>query len=513
MRMFFSLIFFILTACFSSLYSLKPFTTLQSMILESQDIQIYQKENISLRKINQKYAFQIDENINPNISSFDLYLDFDSPLNNLLNYKIIYSKFELNKYQNINGDFSGKFYFSDNYISLLPMPGSIFAPGNITGSFSVDFWLYVYKNYDNQYILKYIGNNLSNEKDKNIYGFSIYIKNSRIKYEFDNFFFTENNESVSLDLNEEEKIVLNKWEHHALTFDIKNGKIAVYKNGIEQDVKWVTEKREPLSAVLTPRIKEELSAPILIGKDALFSIDNLKISKGVSSGFDLKKFNSKNAFIITDVYKYSENKAALKKISFQSETPDYSYIKYAYRISDSYFLPGNTSLKWVYLQNGAEAFPSGFDSGKYIQFKIMVYPYEDLDKEIDVYSIKFDYSIDNSPDQPLIVNTVPLDQKVQITWIPSPEDDIAGYEIYYGNRMGDYICDDALEGKSPVYVSANEPGKINPMNFSLNGLVNEKPYFISIRSIDKNGHRSAYSKEVYARPSSVYNSDKYSIDR
>ena len=106
-----------------------------------------------------------------------------------------------------------------------------------------------------------------------------------------------------------------------------------------------------------------------------------------------------------------------------------------------------------------------------------------------------------------------MDGKILMSWIPSPEDDIAGYEIYYGNRIGDYICDEAAEGKSPIFVPADEPGRINQMSYMLTGLVNEKPYFISVRSVDRNGNRSQYSKEIYARPSTIFNDNKYSVGR
>ncbi len=499
--------------CSSFVYPLRPFTTENSWLLDSRDINVYQIENLNLKKINQRFAFQINENTNHDINSYDLYLDFGNPVLTLPNYKILYSKFEMNKYQSVNGNYSGKFYYSDNYISMLPLHSSIFTPGNIIGSFTIDFWLYAYKNYDYQYIIKYIGNNLSDENDKNNYGFSVLIKNSRVAYQFLNFFYNEKNESFSLDINDEDNIVLNKWEHHALSFDIKNGKISNYKNGIEQEVKWVTASSSPLSEVLNPKIKDEMSASFLIGRNAFFSLANFKIGRYSASEFDLKKFNTSNACLITDVYKYSKNIASLKKISYQSDMPDYSFIKFAYRISDSYFLPGDKNIKWVYIQNGSENFPENLNSGKYIQFMLKVYPYEEEDKEINIYSIQLDYSVGNSPESPLITGAQAMDGKILITWIPSPEDNIEGYEIYYGNRIGCYICDEAAEGKSPIFVRSVEPGRINPMSYTLTGLINEKPYFISIRSVDKNGNKSPYSKESYARPSSIFNNDKFSVGR
>jgi hypothetical protein len=282
---------------------------------------------------------------------------------------------------------------------------------------------------------------------------------------------------------------------------------------MEQEVRWVTENGTPLSAVLTPRIKEELSMPILIGKDAFFSLGNFKISRNAAKGFDLKKYNTGYSCLITDVYKYSRSKAYLTKLSFDSDVPDFSHIKYAYRVSDSYFLPGDKNIRWIYVKNGLDRFPGGYDSGKYIQFRIDVYPYENMDKEIDINSIRLDYYAYNSPDVPVITDVKALDGKILLTWIPSPEDNIAGYEIYYGNNMEDYICSDASEGKSPVFVKAVEPGRITPITYELSGLVNERPYFISVRTVDNDENRSGYSREVYARPSTINNNEGYSVGR
>jgi len=503
----------VLMSSLSFLFSLKPFTTVKTMVLEGENIKIYKGEEMVMRRVNQKEVFQIEGVDDVKSEDRDLFIDFNSQIQHSENYRVIYSNFELNKYQKIGWGFSGKFYFSDNYISLLPLSTSLFAPGNITGSFSIDFWLYVYKNYDNQYIIKYIGNNLSDEKDKNVYGFSIFIRNNQLHYRFDNFFWNEKNESFSIEIKEDEGIALNNWEHHGLTFNIKNGRIATYKNGIEQEIKWATREGKPLSAILIPKINENLSSPVLIGKGGFFSIDNLNIEKIFKPKFNLRKYKREEYQLITDTYHFSDNFAFLKRISFDVDVPQFSFAKFAYRISDSYFLPDNSDIRWVYMQNNAENFPEDYNLGKYIQFKVTVYPYEEEKEDFNLRSIRLDYIVDNSPDVPAVTRVIPLDKKIEITWVPSPEDDISGYEIYYGNRMGDYVCSDAQEGKSPIFVPVQETGRLTPITFTVTGLVNEKPYFISLRTVDKRGHRSIFSKEFYARPSSIYSEKKYSVGR
>ncbi len=503
----------IATVSINLIFPLKSYLPVDSMTIEGNQWKIYKSGNFIQKVVNHNPVYILKENIEEKPSLLDLYLDFENPLKNIPNYKVIYSNYEQNKYQYVNGNYSGKFYFSDHYLSLLPHSTSIFAPGSIPGSFTIEFWLYLYKNYDNQFIIKYIGNNLSDERDKNIYGISIFTHDNRIIYRFDNIFWSENKEAYTIEIKDDESFELNKWEHHAVSFNILDGKMATFKNGLEQEVKWITSNGKILSPIFNPLIKDELSTPILIGQNAFFSIDNLKIKKDFTEQYYLKRYVNKDSIILTDIYKIAENRVTLKKLSFGYSLPEYSYIKMAYRISDHYFLPDSDDIKWIYFQNNIDTFPEEFQRGKFIQFKINAFPYEEMDKEILINSIKLDYVVDKDPYEPVIDEVDPMDEMIKIIWVPSPEDSVAGYEIYYGNRKEDYICDDAAEGKSPIFITNIQPGTLNRMSIVLSGLKNEKPYFIAIRTVDRVGNHSQFSREFYARPSSIYNDKKYSINR
>lgn len=512
----FCAVLFLQLFCFTTGFSITPYATPETFTIQGKNWRIFQAENMSLKQVNQKTVFQQNEYNESGSSSIDLFLDFENKIESVPNYKVFYSNFERNRFQSANGGNSGKFYFSENYISLLPNPSSLFAPGTTPGSFTIEFWLYPYKNYDNQYVIKYIGNNLSDEQDKNTYGYFIAVKNNRLVYQFENFFWSAKDSTKSLDsieVSEEEALKLYRWEHHAITFDILRGQLTTYRNGVEQEIKWITANGKPNAPIYQPRIEDELSTPLLIGKNALFSLDNLKISKTALHHFYLKRFVNTNSFIITDVYKISENRITLKKINVSFNRPEYSYIKIGYRISDHYFTPDNDELKWVYVQNNLDSFPADYDKGKYIQYKILAYPYEDMNQDITIQSIQLEYNRDTVPYIPFITRLVPQDGMAQVNWVPTPEDDIAGYEIYYGNRSEDYVSSDAEEGKSPIYIPVSDTGRLTPMSFTLHGLVNEKPYFVAVRAVDKNGQKSPYSKEMYVRPSTVYNDKRYSIDR
>lgn len=502
---------FILMLSFGFLSASDEFEFINQMTISDNGWRIYRLDNLVPSIKGGKKVYILKENQVTNSEFLDLYLDFEKPLQSLPNYKVIASEYETNPYENSSGKYSGKFYFSGHHISLLPYNTSMFSPGKIPGSFTIEFWLYLYKGYDNQYVMKYLGYNPSDEWDKNTYGFSIYVRNKKVIYDFQNFFWSIDNEPHSLLIQEEEPVILHKWEHHAISYNIMNGQISTYKNGIEQQVKWVTTDGKILSPIFNPFVKDELSTPLVIGKNAFFSLDDLKISSIALDNYNLNRFENDPGILITDVYKISENMATLKKLAFQTGVPDLSHLKFAYRVSSSYFLPGDPVLEWVYVQNNITSFPAEYMRGKYIQFKILVYPYEDNQSPISLDSIRLSYSMDASPQPPMLMSVVPGSGTIKLTWMPTTEDDVIGYEVYYGTHEGNYICGDSLSGKSPIFIPFKQSGKLKTIEYVLQGMRNEVPYFIAIKAVDANGNRSVFSKEAYARPSTVYNGAGFSI--
>ncbi len=461
---------------------------------------------------NQK-SFVLRENSLHQDASVDLLLDFESSLTNLPNYRVLHSDFLFNHYQNTGGLFSGKFSNSKNWISLYPLDTSIFAPGKVPGSFTIEFWVYFYKGYDHQILMQYLGNNPSDEKDDNVYGFEIHLQDQHLVYKFQNFFWSIQNDPYSISISEDENIRLNHWEHHAISFNLMTGKLSTYKNGIEQQVKWVTTDGRQFSPIYNPYIMDQLSTPFIIARNAFFSLDNLIISKKGIENFNLNRFATKPATLITGTYKLSENLSTLKSLDFDLDLTNYSFAKTAYRISDHYFLAGNKEIPWIYVRAPFQNFPASYNQGKYIQFKIELLPYEQMNEKIAIRGIDLDYTSDETPSKPIFLSAKAENSKIKLTWIPNTEDDVVAYVIYYGNRSGFYICNQAADGVSPIKVPFHQEGRLKPIEYELTGLKNDTPFFISIRSMDANGNLSDYSREIYARPSDVFDDDAYSIEQ
>ncbi len=510
MKKFCFIVWFLLITSF--LFSFRRFDTYNTFELKGSNWPIYISDGISFKKDeNGKTFIGLIENPDYDYFSTDLFIDFEKSVLNLENYRTLYNSFILYRDEKFNGVYSGKFTFSDSCIKLLPYKPSIFYPGNYVGSFTIDFWLYPFKNYDKQYVIYYLADDINIENNKK-YGFVIYLDKGKLKYKFFHFFYDYQKKDVleEVELEEELNLILYKWEHHAISFDSRNGKMVIYRNGVEEKVIWITGNSKNGGKVYYPYVNEMVNSPLVIGKNSFFLIDNLRISKKFMSNFSLFPVNRKESFLITKVFKLSDNIFNIKDIKIDLKRDNYTFIKFGYRISDDIFAPDNKNIPWVYVNLENFNIPQEYAKGKYIQFKLTIYP-EVSENDIKIYSLSLNYNIDETPYVPQIVKAIPGDEVVEIYFIPSPEDDIVGYEIYYGNESKNYISKDALEGASPIFVKKQSEGlQYHKATLTLK---NEKSYFISVRAVDKNGHKSPYSKEVYVRPSSIYSKNNFSIDR
>jgi hypothetical protein len=108
------------------------------------------------------------------------------------------------------------------------------------------------------------------------------------------------------------------------------------------------------------------------------------------------------------------------------------------------------------------------------------------------------YEPDLPPPPPPGVVAVPGNQKVTLFWKRVNLRDIAGYEIYYGERPGSYNGRISLQGESPINAG-------NVTEFEITGLENGKIYYFTVVAYDNSPipHQSVFSKEVHARPSGL----------
>jgi hypothetical protein len=85
------------------------------------------------------------------------------------------------------------------------------------------------------------------------------------------------------------------------------------------------------------------------------------------------------------------------------------------------------------------------------------------------------------------------DGAVDLSWRPSPDSDVAGYLVYYGQSSGEYLGDDAILGASPINAGRRTSIRID-------GLENGRLYFFALAAYDNAMHIGEFSQERAARP-------------
>ncbi|UCG30662.1 MAG: M20/M25/M40 family metallo-hydrolase [candidate division WOR-3 bacterium] len=92
-----------------------------------------------------------------------------------------------------------------------------------------------------------------------------------------------------------------------------------------------------------------------------------------------------------------------------------------------------------------------------------------------------------SPVEDLLALDLGTGSDVQLTWTSSPESDVIGYRIYWGLQSEVYIDSLFLSGGSSDIDT-------------INGLLNDSTYYITIRALDSDGNPSYASYEVTCTP-------------
>ena len=116
-------------------------------------------------------------------------------------------------------------------------------------------------------------------------------------------------------------------------------------------------------------------------------------------------------------------------------------------------------------------------------------------KTPSVTELKIKYKEVPSPLPPFELSAYAGDGEVTLSWPYSVDETVGGYYIFYGDRPGEYLGREAVEGTSPV-----DAGSVTSV--TLTGLKNGKIYYFSVASYSRFDSRimGELSKETYARP-------------
>jgi len=97
-------------------------------------------------------------------------------------------------------------------------------------------------------------------------------------------------------------------------------------------------------------------------------------------------------------------------------------------------------------------------------------------------------TLDNPPDPPADISIDWGDEKIEVNWTRSPDNDIDYYLVYYGTD-------------SENYNGANSPVNVGDVqSYTITGLVNGNTYYIAVKTVDTHANESDFSDEYSAVP-------------
>ncbi len=448
-------------------------------------------------------------------SLYDLYLGFDDgDFTN--NYITIKNTYETNFLQRRKGKHSAKFISGGNSIMLFPTDESILKK-NLSGTqnFTISFQLFPYRiGEGTQRIVAYEGFFTDELLGNQSVGFTITIENGVIYYHFENFFMDSEGTHYSFTLREKEPVVDVKWEMHTVVVDSANNVIKVYRNNEEQDIVFIRQNRKfnGNQLYLSDRFREIKNIPLTLGQNGVFSLDEFYIYKEAITNF-MEHTPNKKLFFETEVFNVSKNTSYLYEMDVSASSQKENY-RLAYRFNDRFFLPDNKTIPWVYVDTAKKNFPPSYKTGKFLQWRVEYFtPTQASDEIFYIDNIFANYKETTNPGTIKINHIIARDGSIEISWRTLPSDLIESYEIYYGYAPNNYFGKAEFSPESPISINIEKSSVSHDVQYTLEGLDNERPYYISIRAKDVYGQYGSFSPEIVSRPSSVNNDFGYSIGR
>ncbi|MDH5680367.1 MAG: hypothetical protein OEZ36_02180 [Spirochaetota bacterium] len=448
------------------------------------------------------------------------------------NYSIQQKRFAFDNKRKVFGESSGKFAHPKSTLLLRPRESSWFNKTEHAGSFTIEFWMNPSTLSDGEIIFKRYGPVVEEGEVYRYSGIICRIKNNRLRWEFHHFFHSPGGNTTLYDENKTKIMIMgnqrlrrHNWTHHALSFDALNGKMTYFVNGKLEKSLFVTQSGQPEDTVLTPRFYPQEKSMLTIGHQFYGFLDEFMISKVAKTArkkklryasanqdkgyFHVEKYTPREGIVTSHVYDLRQSGSFLKRLELNAHQDKGSYIIMEYRMSDHFFTPDKpdnytqldrngqeTILAWKTLDTRLPSLSTlKLTTGRYFQWRAVMKSGMSGQFSPVLKDVTFHFDIDHKPASPRELLAFSSKGKIYLKWKGNVERDVNRYKIYFGMESGNYI----VQGKKPIEINVNELSDKNSPIYVIKGLKLNQVYYFVITALDRNGHESSLSNEVYVR--------------
>lgn len=441
------------------------------------------------------------DDISPSVDgSSDLLLTFDDGCyDSAFNYRLTKNSVQLT--DDAKRGSGSALFWGNGGLSLNGNAGSLFGSEGETGSFTISFWLKPLMAANGEMIFSWFSS-------RNLEEYSLYqmitamLNNNHLQWDFGNIFERYSDDSELLGISEENNdivvtgksiLVPETWSFHELSYDDVTGLLEYRVNNRVEDVTYVTSTGGE-RGLLFPAVLG-VKAEIDIGSSYMGYMDNFYISRtSTQTPSAIDTYEVSGGMFQTPIFSLDDITATIKNIQIVDTVPDETQIDYYIRTDDSRWNWTESYPEWQKFTPG-QAFSDL--SGMYFQIAARLYPDGSGAVSPSVTEMKIAYESVEPPDPPYNVFVQAGDGYVDLTWLSAPGSRTAtgGYLVYYGERPGEYLGYEAVQGLSPVMLD-------NTNSVRISGLTNGKIYYFAVASynIGDSVIPGPLSKEVNARP-------------
>jgi len=397
---------------------------------------------------------------------------------------------------------SGGFNSGNRGLHLVAEPGAAFYRGSWLRDFSIEFWLYPALLRDGEQVLLWQGARW-NPDTVIPQELRCSVQDRTLVWSFENVFTEPLGQASSIRLQGLTALVPGDWHHHLLRYDSRLGLLEYLVDGLPEAVAYTTDSGLERGTVLQPFVGDAGPGQVGVGTGFTGFVDELRISRSFVQEPNLNRYSSNVGVFVSRTFDLGYTGTKLKRIDGVFRTPGDSAVYFYYRMTDR--ADADTSgVPWTQFEAGQPLGKTQLSGaatgnrGRYLQVMVELYPDGSRRHTPEVSELRLVYEQDLPPAPPTGLNAEAGNGQVKLYWSTVNEEDVGGYFVYYGTEPGSYHGRDSDLGPSPVDV-----GRVSQIE--LTGLTNSRLYYFSVVAYDATDppHRSLFSREVSARPSSL----------
>ncbi|MDR0785053.1 MAG: hypothetical protein LBE74_04115 [Treponema sp.] len=399
-------------------------------------------------------------------------------------------------------------FFGDKGVVVKPASMSAqLSPGRHWGDFSIEFWIQPFNMGNGEQILQWSAATRSSDGYISQRIRCISAKN-RFQWTFSGFFIAPTGDTPQREiiLVGTSSIVPKAWSHHIIRFDSQTGLLEYMVNGQPEAVAYATSTAREGGEVWTPLIGE--NGVLTIGDGFIGLMDEFCFHSDFADANTIK-YPRKGGRVETRSIDLGEPNTAVVRVDVStgriftrnnaphSEFAGGNIRRFSDDAELQFFIRASES-PYVWNDNWSVFTPGkNLDNtrGRYVQIAVQFYPSGDGEASPYLDEISIVYKPNEPPLPPTMVTAIAKDGAVILSWKNSPDIDTLGYFVYYGEHIGEYFGEDALQGASPIDVG-------NKTGVRIDGLKNGTLYYFAVSAYDglSPPHLGMFSREASARP-------------